>query len=89
MDFKGNIGFFQFLRPLGAPGHRNFLDRSSGSLRRLHGRLSFLHRRIANSYIFSGRSNGSIPLRVLIITKKARGNRFYTTQKEESKYNKS
>jgi hypothetical protein len=89
VDLKGNIGFLRFLRPLGTPGYRNFLDRSSGSLRRLHGRLSLLHRRFINSYIFSGRSNGNIPLRVLIITaKKVKGNIFYTTRREESKYNK-
>jgi hypothetical protein len=89
VDLQGNIGFLQFLRPLGTPGYRNFPDRSSGNLRRLHGRLSLLHRRFINSYIFSGRSSGSIPLRILIITaKKVKGNRFYTTRREKSKYNK-
>jgi hypothetical protein len=58
-------------------------------LQRFYGRLSFWHRRLINSYIFSRRSSGSIPLRVLIITeKKAKGNIFYTTRQEESKYNK-
>jgi hypothetical protein len=89
MGFKGNIGFLRFLRPLGAPGHRNFLNRSSRGFQRLHGRLSFLHRRLIGSCIFNRRSSGSIPFRALIITaKKERGNRFYTTRKVESKHNK-
>jgi hypothetical protein len=48
-----------------------------------------LHRRIINRYIFSGRSSGSIPLWALIITaKKVKGNIFYTTRREGSKYSK-
>jgi hypothetical protein len=82
MGSEGNISFLRFFRPLGAPGHGNFLDRSSGGLQRFHGRLNFWHGRFISSYILSRRSSGSIPLRVLIITaKKAKGNRFYTTQK--------
>jgi hypothetical protein len=86
MRFKGNVGSFQLLRMLGAPSHKNFLDRSSGSLWGLRGRLNFLHRGFISSYIFNRRSSGSIPFRVLIITaKKAKGKRFYTTRKEENK----
>jgi hypothetical protein len=70
MGFEGNIGFLQFFRPLGAPGHGNFLDRSYGGLLRFHGRLNFWHRRFISSYILSRRSSGSIPLQVLIITAK-------------------
>jgi hypothetical protein len=82
VSFKANIGFLQFFQPFGAPGHGNFLDRSSGGLRRFHGWLSFWHGRFISSYILSRRSSGSISLRVLIITaKKAKGNMFYTTQK--------
>jgi hypothetical protein len=84
MGFEGNIGFLRFFRPFGAPGHGNFLGRSSRGLRRFHGWLDYWHGRFINSYILSRRSSGSIPLRVLIITaKKAKGNRFYTTQKEK------
>jgi hypothetical protein len=86
MGFKGNVGSFQLLRTLGAPSHRNFLDRSSGSLWGLHGRLNFLHRGFMSSYIFSRRSSGSIPFWFLVITaKKAKGKGFYTTRKEENK----
>jgi hypothetical protein len=86
MGFKGNVGSFRLLRMLGAPSHRNFLDRSPGSLWGLRGRLNFLHRGFISSYIFSRRSSGSIPFRVLVVTaKKDKGKRFYTTQKEENK----
>jgi hypothetical protein len=86
MGFKENVGFLRLLQMLGAPSHRNFLDRSSGSLWGLRGRLNFLRRESINIYIFGRRSNGNIPFRVLVITaKKAKGKRFYTTRKEESK----
>jgi hypothetical protein len=86
MGLQGNVGSFRLLRTLGAPSHRNFLDRSSRSLWGLRGRLNFLHRGFINSYIFNRRSNGSIPFWVLVITaKKAKGKRFYTTRKEENK----
>jgi hypothetical protein len=90
MGFEGNIGFLRFFQPLGAPGHRNFLDRSSGGLRRFHGRLNFWHRRFISSYILSKRSSGSIPLRVLIITaKKNKRKRIsYNPKRENSKHNK-
>jgi hypothetical protein len=90
MGFEGNIGFLRFFRPFGAPGHENFLDRSSEGLQRFHGRLNFWHGRFISFYILSRRSSGSIPLWVLIITtKKAKGNKFYTTQKgTKSKHNK-
>jgi hypothetical protein len=52
VGFKGNIGFLRFLRPLGTPGHRNFLNRSSGGFRRLHGRLN----------LFTGGSSAVISL---------------------------
>jgi hypothetical protein len=82
MGFKRNIGFLRFFRPFGAPGHGNFLDRSSGGLQRFHGLLNFWHGRFISSYILSRRSSGSIPLRVLIITaKKAKESRFCITQK--------
>jgi hypothetical protein len=70
MGFKGNVGSFQFLRTLGAPSHRNFFDRSTGSLWGFYGRLNFLHRGLVSSYIFSRRSSGSIPFRVLVVTAK-------------------
>jgi hypothetical protein len=86
MGFKGNVGFLRLLRTLGTSSHRNFFDRSSGSLWGLRGRLNFLRRGSISIYIFGRRSNGSIPFRVLIVTaKKAKGKRFYTTRKEESK----
>jgi hypothetical protein len=86
MAFKGNVSSFRLLRTLGAPSHRNFLDRSSGSLWGLPGRLNLLHRGFISSYIFSRRSSGSIPFRVLVVTaKKAKGKRFYTSRKEENK----
>jgi hypothetical protein len=86
MGFKGNVGFLRLLRTLGASSHRNFFDRSSGSLWGLRGMLNFLRRGSIRIYIFGRRSNGSIPFRVLIVTaKKAKGKRFYTTRKEESK----
>jgi hypothetical protein len=86
MGFKGNVDSFRLLRTLGVPSHRNFLDRSSGSLWGLPGRLNFLHRRFISSHIFSRRSSGSIPFQVLIVTaKKAKGKGFYTTRKEENK----
>jgi hypothetical protein len=85
MGFKGNIGSFRLLRTLGAPIHRNFLYRTSGSLWGLHGRLNFLHRGFISSHISSRRSSGSIPFWVLIVTaKKAKGKGFYTTRKEEN-----
>jgi hypothetical protein len=86
MGFKGNVGSFRLLRTLGALSHRNFLDRSSRSLWGLHGRLNFLHMGFIGSHIFSRRSSGSIPFRVLVVTaKKAKGKGFYTTRKEENK----
>jgi hypothetical protein len=86
MGFKGNVGSFRLLRTLGALSHMNFLDRSSGSLWGLRGRLNFLRRGIMSSYIFNRRSSGSIPFWVFIVTaKKAKGKRFYTTRKEEIK----
>jgi hypothetical protein len=90
MGFEGSIGFLRFFRPLGAPGHGNFLDRSSGGLRRFHGRLNFWHGRIIRSYILSRRSNGSIPLQVLIITaKKSKMKQvLYNPKRENSKHNK-
>jgi hypothetical protein len=51
MGFKGNVGFLRLVRTLGAPSHRNFLDRSSGSLWGLHGRLNFLRRESIGIYI--------------------------------------
>jgi hypothetical protein len=86
MGFKGNIGSFRLLRTLGVASHRNFLDRSSGSLWGLHGRLNFLHRRFISKHIFSRMSSGSIPFRVLVVTvEKAKGKGFYRTRKEENK----
>jgi hypothetical protein len=67
MGFKGNVGPFRFLRTLGAPSHRNFFDRSFGSLWGFCGRLNFLHRGLVSSYIFSRRSSGSIPFRFLVV----------------------
>jgi hypothetical protein len=84
MCFKGNVGFLRFLQTLGTSGHSNLLGRSSGDPRRLHSWLSLLCGRLINSYILSRRSRCSILFWLLIIT--ARGNRFYTTRKKESKY---
>jgi hypothetical protein len=81
MGFEGNIGFLQFFRPLGAPGHGNFLYRSSGGLRRFHGRLNFWHGRFISSYTLSRRSSGSTLFGFSSsLQRKAKGNRFYTTQ---------
>jgi hypothetical protein len=80
MCFKRNVGFFGFLRSLGASGHRNLLDRSP---RRLHGRLNFLHGRLIRNYSLGRRNSRGIPLWLFVIT--ARGNRFYTTRKKEIK----
>jgi hypothetical protein len=85
MGFKGNVGFLQLFRTLGAPIHRNFLDRSSGSLWGLRGRLNFLRRESIIIYIFGRRSNGSIPFRVLVVTaKKAKGKRFYKLERRKA-----
>jgi hypothetical protein len=46
-----------------------------------------LYGRLISNYILSRRSSRSIPFRLLVIT--ARGNKFYTTRKEESKYSKN
>jgi hypothetical protein len=61
---------FDFFRPFDAPGHGNFLDRSSGGLQRFHGRFNFWHGRFIGSCILRRRSSDSIPLRVIIITAK-------------------
>jgi hypothetical protein len=90
MGFKGNVGSFRLLRTLGALSQRNFLDRSSGSLWGLHGRLNFLHRGFISSYIFSRRSSGSIPFWVLVVTsKKAKGKRFLHNSKGGKQVKKS
>jgi hypothetical protein len=90
VGFEGNIGFLGFLRPLVALGHGNFLDRSSGGLRRFHGRLSFWHMRFISSYIFSRRSSGNIPLLVLIITaEKAKETYFIQPERKKANTSKS
>jgi hypothetical protein len=81
MSFKSNVRFLGFFRPLGASGHMNLLDRSSGGPRRLHGQFNFLCRRRVRGHSLSRRSSHGIPLRLLVVT--ARGNRFYTTRKKE------
>jgi hypothetical protein len=90
MGFKGNVGFLRLLRTLGAPSHRNFLDRSSGSLWGLRGRLNFLRRESISIYIFGRRSNGSIPFWVLVVTaKKAKGKRFYKLERRKASKKKA
>jgi hypothetical protein len=84
VGFKRNVSFLGFFRMLGASGHRNLLDRSPGGPRCLHSRLSLLHGRLISNYSLSRRGSRNISLWLLVIT--ARGNRFYTTQKKESKY---
>jgi hypothetical protein len=84
VGFKRNVGFLGFFQALGASGYRNLLDRSPGGPRHLHIWLNFLCRRFIRKYSLSRRRNCSIPLRRLVIT--ARGNKFCTTRKKESKY---
>jgi hypothetical protein len=85
--FKENFSLLGFLRPLGTLGRSNLLGRSSSGPCRLHSWLSLLYGRLISNYILGIRSSRSIPFRLLVIT--ARGNRFSTTRKEESKYNKT
>jgi hypothetical protein len=84
VGFKRNVGFLGFFRALGASGHRNLLNRSPSGPRHQHIRLNFLSRRLIREYSLSRRNSCSIPLRLLVIN--ARGNKFYTTRKKESKY---
>jgi hypothetical protein len=82
MGFEGNIGFLRFFRPLGAPGHENFLDRSSrafgdftaGSTSGMGGSLAVISS--AEGAVVASLFGSSSSLQ-----KNAKGNRFYTTQK--------
>jgi hypothetical protein len=86
MGLKGSTGVCRLLQMLGTTSSDDLLNRSLGSLWRLHHRINLLQRRFVGSHSLSRRSSGSIPLWVLVVAaKKTKGKRLHISPKEESK----